>query len=262
MTAGIPEQYQVVSLDTTESTNTVAKQYAADGCNNFTLVIAREQTGGRGRYDRKWISPRGNMYWSVVLRPEQTWPLLETISFFTAVAVGHTIDRFVRDESRIRFKWPNDVLLDERKVSGILIESTGTIRRNKNSVERAEIEDNCQWLVVGVGINVMHFPENALYPATSLKETLGLDVPVEEVTAAFSEDFLTLLGVWIEKGFSPIRKLFLARMKGLGEQIRVRLADREFTGTMLELDTDGRLVLDQGSTRQLISAGDVFFLQR
>lgn len=262
MTAGIPEQYRVVTLDTTDSTNTVAKQFAADGCDHLTLVLAREQSGGRGRYDRKWASPRGNMYWSVVLRPTQSWPLLETLSFVTAVAVGRTIGRFIRDEARIRFKWPNDVLLDERKVSGILIESTGITRRNKNSVERAEIEENCRWLVVGVGINVMHFPNNALYPATSLKQALGLDVSVEDVTAAFSEDFLTSLSTWIENGFSPLREAFLDRVKGLGEQIRVRLADREFAGTMLDLDSDGRLILDQGGSRQVVSAGDVFFPHR
>ena len=145
----------------------------------------------------------------------------------------------------MRYKWPNDVLIDGRKVSGILLES------------QAAGEGRLDWLVVGIGVNVASFPEGVDYPAISLAAA-GARVTVEALLAAVAGGFEGWYERWREEGFQPLRQAWLARARGLGESIRVRLQGEEASGRFAGLDEDGALLLDDGGMRRCIGAGDVF----
>jgi BirA family biotin operon repressor/biotin-[acetyl-CoA-carboxylase] ligase len=241
----LPPAYRLVALERVESTNEEAKRLAREGAEEGTLVWAREQTGGRGRRGRDWVSPPGNLYLSLVLRPEAPPARHGELGFVAALAVGETVGAFVPPLTELRYKWPNDVLVSGRKVSGILLES----------------ESAADWLILGVGINIGHFPPGTETPATSLREE-GADAgaTVEAVLDRFARAFLAWANRWVDDGFAPIRAAWLGRAQGLGEPIRVRLPTETLEGRFADLDVSGALVLETAAGRRLIAAGEIYAL--
>ncbi|MDE0333734.1 MAG: biotin--[acetyl-CoA-carboxylase] ligase, partial [Defluviicoccus sp.] len=116
----LPDGYRLVSLQRTDSTNAEALRRAADGAPHGTVVLAAEQTAGRGRRGRRWLPAPGNLYMTVLVRPPEGSATAQ-LSFLAAVALGEAMDR----ETDFRFKWPNDLLVGGRKIAGILIEADG-----------------------------------------------------------------------------------------------------------------------------------------
>lgn len=244
----LPPAYRLIALDTVGSTNEDAKQRARDGAEDGTIVWAREQTAGRGRDGRQWASPRGNLYFSLILRPDCAPGQAAQISFVAALGVGSALASVLPPLMRVQYKWPNDVLLDGAKIAGILLET-----------ETAG-GDALEWLIVGVGINLASHPENTPYPATDLRAHTGDVVTPEEMLGAFGRHFLSWTNTWLEEGFAPVRAAWRGWAKGMGETIRVRLPHEELTGVFADLDTDGALLLDvRGAKRRRVTAGDVFF---
>jgi BirA family biotin operon repressor/biotin-[acetyl-CoA-carboxylase] ligase len=240
----LPPAYRLVALDRVDSTNEEAKRRAREGAGEGTLVWAREQTRGRGRRGREWISPRGNLYLSLVLRPEVPQARHGELGFVAALALGETIDAFVPPLVELRYKWPNDVLVSGRKASGILLES----------------ESGAEWLVLGVGVNVAHAPEGTETPATSLVEAGADEAGVAAVLDRFARLFLVWADRWRADGFAPIRAAWLRRAQGVGEMVRVRLPNETLEGRFADLDVSGALVLETASGRRLVTAGEVFAL--
>ncbi|WP_246149347.1 biotin--[acetyl-CoA-carboxylase] ligase [Skermanella pratensis] len=237
-----------MAYDSLGSTNDAAKRLARDeGAAHGTLVWALRQTEGRGRRGRPWISPEGNLYASLVLRPGCTPASAAQLSFVTAGALADALQPLL-PEGICQCKWPNDVLLDDRKAAGILLES--------------ETDDagNIEWLVVGVGINVQHYPPDSEFPATSLRnEGSRADDPAP-VLVRFVQAFSTWYDVWKAQGFSPVRQGWLQLARGIGGPIVVRLSDCTLNGVFADLDEDGALLLDLDTgERRRITAGDVFF---
>lgn len=245
----LPPAYRLVALERVGSTNEEAKRLAADGAEDGTLVWALEQTAGRGRRGRRWESPRGNLYLSIVLRPDAPAAEAAQLGMVAAVALGDALGTLMPPLTEVRFKWPNDVLVNGRKAGGILIESaaSGTARLD--------------WLVLGLGVNVERHPEETEFPATSLRAEGGADVTAAGLLEAFSRSFLNWTNLWVEEGFAPVRSAWLARAWRRGEAIRVRLEGRELKGVFADLDGAGALLLDlPGGSRRRITAADVFAL--
>jgi BirA family transcriptional regulator, biotin operon repressor / biotin---[acetyl-CoA-carboxylase] ligase len=247
----LPPAYRLVSLDSVGSTNEEAIRLAEAGAEDGTLVWAREQSKGRGRMGRSFTSPRGNLYLSLVLRPDCDIATAAQLSFVAALAIGDGIGSVAPAMLEITYKWPNDVLLNERKVSGILLET--------KSAPRGGID----WLVLGVGINVASFPEDTEFPATSLHfEGTPKSVSEVDLLQAFSRHLLTWINRWLEDGFAPVRKTWLSHAQGKGEIIQVRLPKETLSGTFVDIDEGGVLLLDvPGAGQRRIAAGDVFFLK-
>jgi BirA family transcriptional regulator, biotin operon repressor / biotin---[acetyl-CoA-carboxylase] ligase len=245
----LPPAYRLISLDSVDSTNDEAIRLAEAGAEDGTLVWAREQTKGRGRMGREFVSPRGNLYLSLVLRPDCDIAAAAQLSFVAALAVGDGIGSVVPAMLEITYKWPNDVLLNERKVSGILLES------------KTAPGGGIDWLVLGVGINVASYPEDTEFPATSLHfEGTPRSVTEVEVLQAFSRHLLTWINRWLDDGFAPVRQKWLSHAHGKGEIIEVRLPKETLSGTFADMDKDGVLLLDvPGAGQRRIAAGDVFF---
>jgi BirA family biotin operon repressor/biotin-[acetyl-CoA-carboxylase] ligase len=236
----------LVALDQVASTNDEALGRAAEGAGEGTLITARRQTAGRGRRGRTWQSDEGNLFLSLVLKPPGGLRSAAAIGFAGALAIADAIDDLMGQGAtapRIALKWPNDVLIQDRKVSGLLI-------------ERAEGDA----FVLGVGINLVSHPDDTRYPATDLSAEGAGEVPVSKALQVFCTAFLRRYGGWQEDGFGPLRDAWLARARGIGENMRVEIEGRRFDGVFSTIDDSGALCLDQGTAGvKKITAGDVFF---
>jgi BirA family biotin operon repressor/biotin-[acetyl-CoA-carboxylase] ligase len=248
---------EVIEKGETGSTNDDAKRLAAGGAPHLTVVWAHRQVAGRGRHDRAWASPEGNLYWSVIVRPELGWPPVANLVYVNALAVLITLEaatgqRATGHGAGLTLKWPNDVLLEGRKVAGSLLESAG-----------AQDKGGPPWVVMGTGINVSQHPDDPdmRYPATSLHREGHAAVRPEALAAALRTNVAAAIDSWLASGFPPVRDTYLRHAHALGETIRVGLTRdrREYLdGVYRGIDGDGALLLDRadGSTVTLHS-GDV-----
>ena len=244
------EDYHLLSYDVLDSTNEEAKRLAAGGASHGAFIWARRQTAGRGRMGREWSSPEGNLFVSVLLNPSCAPEACAGLSFVASVAAGETLASIVDDAHLISLKWPNDVIMNDRKLGGILLESF--------TMPDAFGNDK-QWVIVGVGINVDSYPEHVLFPATSLKEA-GLEIiSAKIVLSRFIEKFAEAYDVWAANGFAATREAWLKRAWRLGNNMRVVSGDDEFEGAFDGIDERGQLLLKQGDDITTIVAGDVRF---
>ena len=238
-------------LDTVGSTNDwLAERDLPDD----SWVRADTQTGGRGRRGRAWVSVAGNLFASVVVRPQPGEGPSQQLSFVAAVALARALDRWVAAD-RLTLKWPNDVLLDGVKVAGILLEgrSGGSSGGSSGGGAGATI--------IGFGVNLAGHPEATERPATSLPAAGIAAPPAVEVIARLAAAFADVRSGWRDDGFAPVRREWLARAAGLGGVIAARLGGETVTGTFTGLADDGALLLtrDDASVRA-IHAGEVFAL--
>jgi BirA family transcriptional regulator, biotin operon repressor / biotin---[acetyl-CoA-carboxylase] ligase len=233
----------LIVYDTVASTNAEALGLARAGERGPLWVKARQQSAGRGRRGRTWVSEPGNLFATLLLTDPAPPERAAQLSFVAALALHDAIvAQAPALAPQITFKWPNDVLLGGAKVAGILIEAEGT---------RPLV------VAVGIGVNCRHHPPDAEYPATDFA-TAGESMTAEALFASLSLAMLQRLDEW-QRGFSPIRTAWLARAAGLGGDLRARLGTRELVGRFDTIDENGRLRLrlPDGSI-ETIAAGEVF----
>lgn len=247
-TPAMPAGYRLRFFDEVDSTMEEARRCAEAGEAGGLWLWAGQQKAGRGRRGRAWASAPGNLYCTLLLRPDCTAEDGARLSFAAALGVAEALDSFINDAGRVALKWPNDVLVDGRKVAGILLEST------------AGAEGRLTWLAIGIGVNLVTYPEETQHPATSLAAAHGSAPAPGAVLGVLAERLCAWIETWRTEGFEPIRAAWLARAARVGQTIEVRLSGETLTGTFSALDRAGYLVLEQpdGSTRR-IGAGDVFF---
>ena len=244
----LPPFFSLICLPSVGSTNDEAKRLAEDGAAEGTLVWGLEQTAGRGRRGRGWHSPPGNLYMSAVLRPGKPATQSALIGFVAAVALADALQDLGLASDRLRLKWPNDVLVDKAKVAGILVETA------------AIAGETPPWLVLGMGVNLAHAPEDTPYPAATLRAVGLAKLTVEGLLEALAGRLAEWYGRWLAEGFAPVRAAWLNRATGLGEPIEVRLDQESLQGRFVALEEDGALSLElpQGDRRR-VTVGDVFF---
>ena len=241
-----PAALRLLRYDTLGSTNDEAKHLAEAGADDWTVVWAREQTAGRGRGGNAFDSPAGNLYMSGILRPARAAASAAQLGFAATLAVGEGVARHLRSGRDLRYKWPNDVLVDGRKLAGILLESA------------AAQDGALAWLVVGIGINVASHPSGTAWPATSL-EALGSEpIEIEDLLRDVVASFQVETDRWLREGFAPIRAAWLARAYGLGQPVGVRLPREHLSGRFVDLDCDGVLLLETAQGHRRIAAGEIF----
>ena len=247
MTPRVPSGYAVASFEEIDSTNEEARRRALAGERGPVWIWARRQTAGRGRRGRTWESPAGNLMTTLLIAPGVGASEAARLSFVAALAVHDLAARYAR-HAAVRVKWPNDVLVNGRKVAGILLETAGE-----------ESLGVLPWLAIGIGVNLVHGPAEALFPATTLGEH-GPAPSADEALAELAEAWETRFRVWRVSGFAAIREAWLEVAAGLGQPIEVRLAGETLSGRFETLMPDGALslLLPSGS-RRAITAGEVFF---
>lgn len=234
-------KFQIYHHPSLPSTNSFAlEQIKNHQINHNHVIIADAQTGGKGRMGRNWVSPMGNLYFSLVLKSPKTIAQNGEISFIASVAVKDSLREFdVSGSSEIKLKWPNDILLNGKKVSGILLESDG------------------EFIVVGVGININSNPDNTSYPATNLENEGFARIDKMELLNKFLNHFENLYQEWLSFGFLPIRNLWIKDAFNLNKQINVNLPNQSLTGIFKDLDKNGNLVLNADGQEILISSGEI-----
>jgi BirA family biotin operon repressor/biotin-[acetyl-CoA-carboxylase] ligase len=243
----LPPPFSLVAYDRLGSTSDEAKRLAAAGAAHGTLVWALEQSEGRGRLDRQWISPRGNLFVSAILRPEAMPAQAAELSFVAALAVADAVETFLPATAKAALKWPNDVLVDNAKLAGILLEA------------RSGPAGLVDWVVLGIGINIAAAPAGIAYPAVCLGGLAGTLPPVGAVLERLAYALTSWLDCWSRRGFAPIRVAWLDRAQGLGERLEVRQGGEPLIGRFLDLDLDGALILETSSGVRRVTAGDVHF---
>jgi BirA family biotin operon repressor/biotin-[acetyl-CoA-carboxylase] ligase len=242
--------YRLVALDEIDSTNAEAQRRAAAGAPAGTLIWARRQTAGRGRRGRAWQSPPGNLAFSLLLRPAVDPAAAATLGFVAGLALVDAVDGLLPAGRSSRLKWPNDVLVDGRKLAGILLEAAAGGGQALDHV------------VIGIGVNIAAHPDDLPYPATSLSASGGT-ANAAAVLAAFAERFLPLYRNWESEGFAAIRASWLARAHGYGGPVTVRLDHATLEGRFAALDGQGALLLETADGgRRTVTAGDLFFAAR
>lgn len=242
----LPAGYDAVAFERIDSTNEEAKRRAGV-TPGPTWFIAECQSAGRGRRGRVWVSEPGNLYASLLLRPGGSAGAAALLAFAAALAVADAVEEVTGVTRKLGCKWPNDVLYGGRKISGILLES---------SSDKAGALD---WLVIGVGINLAHFPPNTDYPATSVAAEGFPGVTTAVLFSALARWLDRWLETWRHAGFAPIREAWLARATGLGKPIVARTGSDEIAGLFRGLGGDGALLIERadGSVNQIL-AGDIF----
>lgn len=238
----------IISLPETDSTNVQARRLAEEGVLEGTVVVADRQSAGRGRLGRRWESPSGvNLYCSILLRPKIPVPQAPQLTFLSAVAVVETLNKVCQLSAKV--KWPNDILVDGAKISGLL---------NEMNAET----DQIHFVILGVGINLNmtknQFPEELNYPATSAFLETGK--PVDRLV--FLRTFLQCLDQhyteFLQEGFVPIRQRWESYCDMMNMQVMVDQGSESLHGTVVGLDLDGALLLqlDNGQVERIM-AGDV-----
>ena len=242
--------YHLLSFDSLDSTNEEAKRLAKGGGCHGAVIWARQQTQGRGRLGRSWVSSEGNLFVSVLLQPEKPLRDLAQLSFVTAVSAIEALEALLQGDNRLQCKWPNDILLNDKKIGGILLESFQAGESTK------------PWVVIGVGINVDTYPPRTEFPATCLKDAGVELVSAKIILSRFIHHFIERYNEWNVKGFTSVRKKWSDLAWGLEQRLCARLPDKNIEGTCMGIDAQGSLILklDNGKKHQ-VHAGDVFPVQ-
>ena len=223
------------------STMDAAKQLARKGCPDFTTVITGRQTSGRGRLNRQWFSDEGGLYFTVVLRPDLPPVLSFRVSFLASLTLARTLNEMFAVD--VRVKWPNDLLVDERKICGMLSEL------------EAEA-DRVAFINVGIGINVNNDPSGIEPAATSLKVILGRKVSIKDIVARYLDAFEQRMQT---TAYDRVIEEWKAYTVTLNREVRVVTTRDVFTGKAVDVDDNGALVLKcaDGSLQKILY-GDCF----
>ncbi len=247
LAASLPPGWTLAAFNTVDSTNAVARTLAEEGAAAGTVVWALRQEAGRGRWRRHWESPEGNLYCSAVLRPTVAAAMAGQLAFVAALALADAVEELAPG-LELGLKWPNDVLANRRKISGILLESSVTSG------------GALPWVVLGTGLNLVSHPDGTPYPATDLKAESGREVRPAAALEAYVAALDDWLARWLRDGFNAVRHAWLDRAVGMGGPLVVRLHSEALSGRFHGLDGGGALVLETADgERHLVSAGDVFF---
>lgn len=230
------------------STNNLATEAGHHGMTGPTWYVAGKQTAGRGRRGREWTSEAGNLFCSYLFKPKEECETITALPFIVALAVRDTLIALGCHPEQIKCKWPNDVLVDERKISGILIESSASSGKKPD------------FIVIGIGINLTHKPDNSMFPAASLQDTIGSGQLIPD--KAFKQLAANLhqrLDNWSGSDMSALVDEWSSCAWGIGARREIRTHNEAFHATVIGLGPDGglNLRLDDGTSKRLY-AGDVF----
>ncbi len=188
------------------SSNLVLDNYN-NNCDEYTTVVVDKQTNGRGRLGKPWFSPRGNLYFSTLVIPKIEFKFWPQLGFVSALAVRSAIYSFAHNENiSINYKWPNDILIDNSKVSGILIETT---------------KDN-KALVVGIGINLISNPKKTKlnWQSTNIKDSFGIKINPKEISKILLKELINYIQLWYKNGFFLIKSLWVKNAVYLNEELQ------------------------------------------
>lgn len=250
LSGSFPSQYDKIILAKVDSTNAHAARVFRK-LNRPTWILGLKQTDGRGRRGRKWLNYEGNFAATLVLFTKETPDTLALRSFVTSLALFETLRLITGSSIFFSLKWPNDVLMNGRKLAGILLETLSQ-GFGKNA------------LAIGVGVNLTADPDiskmevNAI-PPISLFSTTGIKISPEQFLDYLAEHYAIWEAEFLKNGFQPIREAWLHHAERLGESVTAKLPNCQISGRFDTIDEKGHLVLTTAQGKEVIAAADVFF---
>ena len=249
----LPPRWILHHFNALESTNDTAKTFYSTHHETLSekqvhVFWADYQTKGRGRMGRVWDSPEGNLYVTFLFpRLCCAWSNLSQFSFVIGVALHKTLlSIFPEEKPLFRLKWPNDMLANEAKIAGILLETDTHLQETP-------------WVVAGVGVNLSSFPDGLPYPATSLFSVTGHFLPPECFLESFTKKLDKTWHSFKEHGFLFIRKYWMKYAAFLRQEITIQLPHEKLHGVFKEIDQDGNLILGEGAKKRVIFSGEILF---
>jgi BirA family biotin operon repressor/biotin-[acetyl-CoA-carboxylase] ligase len=239
------KKHNIHYFDEVDSTMDIARELARKQCPHFTVVIAGRQKKGRGRMKRSWLSSEGGLYFTIVVRPKIPPALSSRVNFAASMILAQTLRKMFNINAMV--KWPNDVLVDGKKISGILSEM------------EAEI-DRVSFISIGLGINVNNDPTPYEPMATSLKKILGKEVPRMKVLKAFLDHFEDAVN---DAEFDNVVSEWKRYTETLNRHVRIVTAHEVSEGLAVDVDDNGALILKlaDGSVKKIIY-GDCFHKEK
>lgn len=235
-----------LEFDCIDSTNAEAKRLITKGKGEDSVIIwAKEQSAGYARHGKKWDSPAGNLYFSIILEPDfpmQEWHKFSTfISCVLSSVVGWTLD----DPEDLSYKWPNDILVSGRKVAGLLLEHCPHQGRN--------------FIIIGCGVNLISSPSDTEFPATFLKQETDFNVEAYGLLSRFLSEYDVWWQLWHRKGFLLLVNELNNKLYRKGSMISLREGHKNIEGHCLGLNDDGLLKVATEEGEKLFHTGKVFF---
>lgn len=226
---------QLRHFDVLESTNVTAVAAAKDGAAEGTVIVADRQEGGHGRMRRVWNSPLGGLWFTIILRPQIDPQFVAQVTLLAGVAVAKALRRLYNTDG-VMIKWPNDLLLEGKKVCGILSE----LQLDENGA--------IDYAVVGIGVNVdlreEDFPKELAATAASLNASLHKSYSTGEVLDAIMADFAGLYDAWLAQGASVVMGEWKRLNCTVGKKVLVKDNDQViFAGTVIAVDEQGALMV-------------------
>lgn len=229
------------------STNDLAKELAALGAKDGTVILAETQTSARGRLNRTWVSPRGGLWFSTILRPRLEPSDAGRLTFAAGLAVAKTLRELY--DLNTSTKWPNDVLVNGKKICGTLAEMSSSGQKTN-------------YVILGIGVNanfeVRLLPEELWRNATSLRTELGKNVSLELLFRTLLEKLEYSCDRFMKKGFASILEEWKAFAEFLGARVELMNAEEKWLGFASDVDVDGSLILRlEDGTMKRFFAGDI-----
>tara|TARA_B100000212_G_scaffold31065_1_gene20272 strand:- start:119 stop:850 length:732 start_codon:yes stop_codon:yes gene_type:complete len=242
-------EFDFVILDETESTNSEALKLAKS-TDRPTFIVAKKQTNGRGRIDRSWSDPSGNFSGSILIKIDEDLQSLALRSFVAALSVFDAIEQKIGKEHELLIKWPNDLLLNGRKICGILLET-----RNFGTIPA---------LVIGIGVNLLSSPNldqiknSTIKPGSILGET-GVKLDPIDFSESIAHHYALRENQLRTVGFPKMRETWMDRAAKLGKKITARTPNFEYRGIFDSVDENGQLVIISNGEKKKIAAAEIFF---
>ena len=234
----MPIKWNVDIVDEIDSTQIPVLEAAKQGKDEGFAVRALKQNNGKGRFNRKWEGDdEGNIYLSFLLRPKADISVWGQLSFVVAVALAETVNEFSPDSKQFGLKWPNDLMVNNKKSAGILLEV-----ENKS-------------LIVGVGVNILNHPEGK-----SCLNDIIPNINSDDFLNKFLIKISDLYDIWNVKGFLEIKKIWSNYCIMMGKLVNVSIVNDDFQGTAVKLDEQGNLHVEKlNGELKIVSSGDVYF---
>ena len=244
------KNFIIHQFETLDSTNSHAFNLAQNKqAFDREVIVASRQNAGRGRMDRKWQSEHGNLFFSLIIRPQNTIISAKNahkLSFLSILALHTALSHF-NDNNKIEMKWPNDLLINQKKVAGILLESEFN-------------QDQLDFAILGIGVNITSHPDNVLFPATHLHQA-NILTQKDQILEKFLDEFEKLYQLveqfGLDETFKNIRNIWLKNAYKINEMVSVNLGEEKISGVFNNVDEEGCLELTINNNIKKISFGDV-----
>lgn len=231
-------------FDSLTSTMDEARAKALEGIEDESVVIAFQQSHGRGRRGRSWESIPGNLYFTYITYLDIPLSQAPQLSLVACVGIGEELRLNLPPTSSLTYKWPNDLLLNTKKVSGILLETFHFPAEKKIGY------------LIGCGINLTTYPQDTRYPATSFQNE-GMYLCLEEVLHGIISSVQRYIVLWRKEGFVPIHSLWMKEAANLEKKVTLDLQGKKQIGTFKGIDEEGALILATSQGIVKVNAGEI-----